>query len=171
MEQYTSHKISFFGHRIQDIGGFQGSPTQTKIQEAIERIILECKEKYDKCTVLTGLNLGIETWAAQIASKHGVDFDVFIPFDNPQSKWPAYAKKAYTELLKKSRHKIQTGQGGFDVKKLIKKEEEILLQSNTVYTFFVNPPPLLKVAERNNVEVIDSMPQEEPTDDGWWIGA
>jgi uncharacterized phage-like protein YoqJ len=150
-------KIAFFGHKPQDMGGFDGNELQSAIKTSISDILLKDKS----VTVVTGLHIGIEMWAAGIAAAHKIPYEVYIPFQDPHQKWPFPVRKTYTSLLKTANKKIVMDEGGYDIKKLIAKELKIIEEADIIYSFFKEEPAILKKAMKQGKKVINMFPKEE----------
>jgi uncharacterized phage-like protein YoqJ len=52
--------------------------------------------------VITGLNLGYDTWFAEIALDIGIPVHSYLPFKGQESKWPKAAQDRYFRILEKS---------------------------------------------------------------------
>ncbi len=159
-------KILFLGARVQDLGGFQGNELQHNIKANIVKTIEDHQKAGDKITVLTGLSLGIETWAAVAANDNDAEFHVYIPFDDPQNKWPKKSQMEYLYLLKKATKKTIVDTGPFEAKKLFEKEIRMITDADKIYTFFPTPHPSEKLLIKLKKEGIDLMPKGEQDDEG-----
>lgn len=157
-------KTLFIGYRVQDMGGFAGNDLQTSIKEIIGTYVREHKD----IVVLTSLNLGIETWAAQAALDAGVPYHVYIPFTNPHQKWPLSSRKLYTSLLHKASRRVTVDEGEFAAAKMQAKDIRMIDDAEQICGFFNGRFPLLKFIERANKSYVKLMP-EESVDDGFYI--
>ena len=54
---------------------------------------------FDEVVVLTGLQLGTETLAAEAALEAGVGFVAVLPFPDPSARWPKPAQKHFDDLI------------------------------------------------------------------------
>ncbi len=158
-------KILFIGAKPQDLGGFKGSKLQDNIKLAIQRKIVDHIALDDNFSVLTSLSLGIEVWAAETALKNKIDIQVYVPFDNPESKWFAKDQQNYKYLLGKAKKKIIVDTGGFEGKKLLAKDQKMVQDADVIYTFFANAIPLLNFANRQNKNMVDLMPRDAASND------
>lgn len=155
-------KITFLGHRLQDLGGFEDNPLHQSIKNKIKEIIdLHSK---DKIIILTGLNIGIEMWAAEIARECEVPYHVYVPFADPHSKWPFPSRKTYSDLLKHAKKRITLDDGPFEYKKMIAKELKMIEDSDNIYSFFKESVPIMRKAQKLGKNVIASLPVGEDDD-------
>jgi uncharacterized phage-like protein YoqJ len=157
-------KITFLGARVQDLGGFQGNELQDNIRKNISQAIENLMKEGKNPIILTRLQLGIETWAANAAYNLGVNCHVYVPFDNPYSKWPKRSQMDYLYLLKKATKKIVVNTGDFEVRKMHDAEVKMIEDADLIFTFFVNPLPIMKFVERSGKPVTDLMPKGEQDD-------
>jgi len=156
--------VSFFGHRIQDMGGFQGNTFQEGVRKQIQQTLINHFNRKEKIVLLTGLNLGIEQWAAGTALDLKVPYIVYIPFDNPESKWPKMSQKVYGHLLKNAQSKIIVDTGNYSIDKIRMRESRIIEDSDIVYDLFSCDQPILKFARRLDKKIINILPSEENDD-------
>ena len=159
------HKITFIGHRVQDMGGFSGNVLQDSINETIHDTLKTVKEvKDNKLHLLTGFNLGIEMWAAEHAYNLNINMHAYIPFDKPHMKWPPASQRQYNAYLKAARKKIKIDSGPFSYEKMHKKEIQMIEDADVVYTFFAQNMPIHKYLTRLEKPVINLMPYGEKDD-------
>lgn len=157
--------ILLIGPRVQDLGGFKENKLQKYIKKEIKSILEEAKE--NDYHLLTSLQLGIETWAAEQAFALRVPYTVFIPFKNIQSKWPTHSRKTYENLLSYASEKIVLDNGGFSPKKMSVKDEAMINKADLIYNFFPDTDWNLSRAEKANKEIIHSLP--DPKKDDYFI--
>ena len=79
--------ICFLGHRPSDLGGWNENELQKNIKRNIKNILVESFASNKDLVVLTGLFLGPEMWAGEIAYELKIPYKVYIPFKDPHSKW------------------------------------------------------------------------------------
>jgi len=124
-----SEKISFHSLRIQDLGGFENKILQQELQNVVSKTLLDLKSKYKTLTLLTGLNLGIETWSAENALLLKIPYIVYVPFDNPSNKWPKFSQDKYNRLITQAQQVKICDTGSFSIQKMRNKEEQIIKDS------------------------------------------
>ena len=154
-------KITFFGAKPTDLGGWTETPLQKQIKQNIMNQLMQLVQAKEQVVVLTGLNIGIETWAAEAANHLKVPYHVYIPFDEPHQKWPKRVQMQYLYLLKQASKKHQLDTGEFDVKKLHAKEVKLIDEADIICTAYNMNPGIMKYIERSGKTIIDIMPKEE----------
>lgn len=147
-------KILFIGPKVQEIGGFDGSPLQDSIKKAIHNKLSELNKEYKDLHVLSSLNLGIETWAAEIADELKINTHIYIPFNNFHTKWPYAAKQKYTYLLKKARQRIVVTDADYSAKAFNEAKVKIIEEADIIFHFFPLGDSTLKIAERLKKECL-----------------
>lgn len=156
--------ISFFGPRIQDMGGFQGNAFQESVRKSIQDTLTDCLSKKQKPILLTGLSIGIDQWAAGTALDLKIPYVVYVPFDSPESKWPKLSQKVYTHLLKNAQSKIIVGTGEYSLDKIRSREQRTVDDSDIVYDLFPCGQSIIKYAKRLDKTVINILPSPENDD-------
>lgn len=68
------------------------------MQEGLDFIADGLVRYYGAKKFLTGLALGADTIWAELALKHSVDYDVYIPFEGQEERWSKTDKKKYQDL-------------------------------------------------------------------------
>jgi uncharacterized phage-like protein YoqJ len=107
--------IAFTGHRPNKLGGYKlPNPTYIHICQQIEKHLIELKPE----KIISGMALGIDQWAANIAVKLNIPFVAAIPFEGQEKAWPASSQKTYFNLLKKAAEKVIVCEGGYAAYKM-----------------------------------------------------
>lgn len=117
-------KIAFSGHRPDKLGGFQpDNPVEQKLRIIIT-MYLECKKASEPdITVISGMALGVDQWAAHAAVSLGLPFIAAVPFEGQEKKWPTFTQVAYRELLRKAQEVHVVSPGGYANWKFQKRNE------------------------------------------------
>jgi uncharacterized phage-like protein YoqJ len=106
---------AFTGHRPDKLGGYKlPNPTYVKVCKEIDWLLRELNPE----KVISGMALGVDQWAANIARKLEIPFIAAIPFENQESKWPLRSQRAYHLLLKYASEKVIVSPGGYEVAKM-----------------------------------------------------
>lgn len=94
--------VAFTGHRPQKLGGFNNGTNLCKpIMEAIHQAI---KGLYKPVSlIISGMALGVDTWAAEYAVAANIPFAAYIPFIGQEKAWPIESQLVYFELLRKAK--------------------------------------------------------------------
>lgn len=92
-------RIAVVGHRPPEIGGYGANPVADGIRRQLTQILQAKASMYDEVAVLTGLQLGTETLAAEAAIEAGVGFVAVLAFPDPSARWPAAAQRHFDDLI------------------------------------------------------------------------
>ncbi len=95
-------KIAVVGPRPPEIGGYGPNPTADGLRRHMKEILAAKARLYDDVVVLTGLQLGTETIAAEAAIEAGVGFVAVLAFPDPSARWPAAAQRHFDDLIDKA---------------------------------------------------------------------
>jgi len=107
--------VAFTGHRPDKLGGYTlPNKTYIKVCQEIDKTLQELKPE----KVITGMALGVDQWAANIAVNLKIPFVAAVPFDKQESKWPESSQKIFNMLLKKAAEKIIVSPGGYSADKM-----------------------------------------------------
>lgn len=107
--------VAFTGHRPDKLGGYKlPNPTYMHVCREIEKALIQLKP--DK--IISGMALGVDQWAANIALKLGIPFIAAVPFLGQEGKWPDSSKKIYKMLLDKAAEIVIVSEGGYAAGKL-----------------------------------------------------
>lgn len=91
--------IAVVGHRPPEIGGYGMNPVADGLRRQLQEILTAKSMMHDQITVLTGLQLGAETLAAEAAIAAGVEFIAVLAFPDPSARWPKPAQQHFDELI------------------------------------------------------------------------
>lgn len=91
--------VAFSGHRPEKLGGYGDTPLQRAIVAALRKRLVELRP----ALAISGMALGVDTWAAQLCIELGIPFDAYVPFNGQESKWPKTSQAEYLTLLRKAR--------------------------------------------------------------------
>jgi len=94
-----ARKIAVVGHRPPEIGGYSKNPVADGLRRNMKEIFAAKASMYDQVAVLTGLQLGTETLAAEAAIAAGVNFVAVLPFPDPSARWPKAAQQHFDDLI------------------------------------------------------------------------
>jgi uncharacterized phage-like protein YoqJ len=95
----VGHRLVVFGHRPPALGGYDANPVADALRRTLTDIFAAKARLHPDLIVLTGLNLGAETLAAEAASAAGVAYVAILPFPEPDGRWPAATRARFRELL------------------------------------------------------------------------
>jgi uncharacterized phage-like protein YoqJ len=108
-------KIAFTGHRPNKLGGYiSPNPIQQWVCWCIEDEL----SGRNGITVISGMALGVDQWAARIAVKLGIPFIAAVPFKGQESAWPLTSRRTYHKLLKKAAQVVIVSDGEYSAQKM-----------------------------------------------------
>lgn len=101
-----SYTACFTGHRPQSLmcGFDETHPACIKIKNQLERLIIGLIEKKNVTHFISGVALGVDTWAAEIVLELKDDYpnitlEAAIPCRSQADRWNIVSKKRYNRLL------------------------------------------------------------------------
>lgn len=95
-------KIAFTGHRPNKLGGYNNNTNQcVHVLKGIQREIPKL-QKIEPVTIISGMALGVDTWAAEYAIFNNIPFLAYVPFVGQELAWPIASQKAYRRILSKA---------------------------------------------------------------------
>lgn len=107
--------IAFTGHRPNKIGGFTlPNPMYNYICQQIEKILLEQKPN----KIISGMALGVDQWAANLAIRLKIPFIAAVPFKGQERTWPMESQKVFYKLLDKAAEVVIVSEGGYAAYKM-----------------------------------------------------
>lgn len=156
-----SNKYTIIGPRISELGGFD--PEAAEKQEAYKKVINSIVIENQKAgnILLSSCALGVEMWALEAALANNAPYDLYVPFDNFEKKWPKSGQSFYRECVKKAGEVIQTGTGDFDPKKLGEKDKQMFGAAKTVYHFYLILPKYIKLEGKEVIAKLEDVQSDE----------
>lgn len=111
--------VAFTGHRPSKLGNeYEIGPIRTKIRAAIRAKLEELKPE----KVISGMALGVDQDAAEIALELGIPFIAAIPFKGQSAVWPTSSQTSYKRLLAKAAEVKVISPGGYSSQKMLKRD-------------------------------------------------
>lgn len=96
------------GHRPDKLGGY-GVATSARLQRLAEWYLGHHRPD----GVISGMALGWDQAWASAAVALGIPFIAALPFAGQDSKWPAFSRHAYAELLDRAHEVVTVSPGGY----------------------------------------------------------
>lgn len=106
--------IAFTGHRPNKLGGYAKNPISEWVKGQIVKKLLELKPS----KVISGMALGVDTWAAEAAIQLGIPFEAAIPFEGQESKWTPESIAYFNYLKSKASEVIIVCEGDYHPRKM-----------------------------------------------------
>jgi uncharacterized phage-like protein YoqJ len=121
--------ISFTGHRPNKLGGYNTpNPTSVWIKQKIKEELLDLNPD----TVITGMALGVDQWAAEVCLELDIPFIAAVPFKGQENVWPDKSKQYYYYLLSKAQMIEVVCEGIYDPQKLQIRNEWLVNNSDII---------------------------------------
>lgn len=112
--------VAFTGHRPNKLGGYKlPNPTYIYVCQQIDKTLKELKPE----KIISGMALGIDQWAANIAYKLGIPFIAAVPFLGQEGAWPAQSQQTYNKLIKLASEVVIVCEGGYEASKMQRRNE------------------------------------------------
>lgn len=107
--------VAFTGHRPDKLGGYKlPNDIYIKVCKDIDWLLKELNPE----KVISGMALGVDQWAANIAYKLGIPFIAAIPFEGQELAWPEASQKTYRILRKLASEEVIVSPGGYSADKM-----------------------------------------------------
>jgi uncharacterized phage-like protein YoqJ len=88
--------LGITGHRPSKLGGYNDKTNKSsQIKDVLKKCFLQSKPN----CVVSGMALGVDQWAVEIALELGIKVVALIPCLAQDSKWPPSSRTKYIELL------------------------------------------------------------------------
>jgi uncharacterized phage-like protein YoqJ len=129
--------ISFTGHRPNKLGGFSlPNPTYIYVCQQIEKTLKELQPE----KVISGMALGVDQWAANIAHKLNIPFIAAQPFLGQEKAWPESSQKTFHKLLKLASEVVIVCEGGYQPVKMQVRNEWMVNRCDTLIAIWDKTP-------------------------------
>jgi len=93
------HCIAVTGHKPPDLGGYGANPVAEAVRTSLAEVLTAKRVLQPDLVVLTGLGLGAEQLAAEAATQAGVPYVAVLAYPDPDSLWPADARRRFAVLV------------------------------------------------------------------------
>ncbi len=125
--------VSLTGHRPdklpnKETGYTLPNPTYIYVCQEIEKLFIQLKPE----KIISGMALGVDQWAANIAIKLNIPYIAAVPFAGQESKWPIKSQKIYNSLIAKASEIHIVCDGEYSGWKLQKRNEWMVDNSDEV---------------------------------------
>jgi len=88
--------LGITGHRPPKCGGYNDKTNlSSQIKYMLKKLVLEAQP----ASVVSGMALGVDQWAAEVALELGIKVIALIPCIQQDSKWPESSQRKYAQLL------------------------------------------------------------------------
>lgn len=129
--------VSFTGHRPNKLGGYNlPNPTYLHVCKQIHKVLREINP--DK--VISGMALGVDQWAANIALRLGLPLVAAVPFVGQEKAWPEKSQKIFNILLGKASEYHIVSEGDYTAQKMQIRNEWMVDRADTVIAVWDGTP-------------------------------
>lgn len=159
--------IAFTGHRPNKLGGYApNNPIRDWVSDRIRQELIRLKPTM----VISGMALGVDQWAAQVACDLGIPFIAAVPFKGQEGMWPGVSKHDYRRLMKEAHEVVVVCEGGYSAHKMQLRNEYMVDRCDVLIAVWDGTPGgtgnCVRYAtnKRKNIVQIDPTKME---DDSW----
>ena len=125
------------GHRPERVGGYLiPNPIYDYVISEMKSYILAIKPE----KIITGMALGVDTWAASVAIELGIPFIAAVPFLGQADRWQASERHKYVALLSKAVEVVMVSEDGYAEEKLQTRNEWIVDHSDEMLVVYDGKP-------------------------------
>lgn len=107
------------GHRPDKLGGYNPSPMQDWVKENLKVVFDTLKPE----AIISGMALGVDQWAAELALTMGIPFIAAVPFVGQEHMWRIECREHYHRLLGQAKETVIVCPGPYAVWKMQKRNE------------------------------------------------
>lgn len=112
--------VAFTGHRPSKLGGWDPlHPVVARVRKGLRDTLASDWPTY----AISGMALGVDTWAAEVCVELGIPFVAAVPCDDMGALWNLPSRRHHEELLKKAREVVVVSPGPFKPWKLQRRNE------------------------------------------------
>ena len=108
--------IAFTGHRPPKLIGGYDIYVGERFHVAFEWIqtqLTNSLKELQPTKAISGMALGVDTWAAKICVELNIPFIAAIPFEGQEKRWSKQDQNIYNQLLEKAEKVITVSNGGY----------------------------------------------------------
>ena len=123
--------LGITGHRPQSFG-FSNISLHNKIKYAIVSYL----EKAKPDLLVTGMALGVDTWAAEAAIDLGIPFEAAVPFIGQEGRWSTEDQRRYKTLLEAAIKVTVVSPGSYSAEKMHIRNAYIVNKCTTLLAIY-----------------------------------
>ena len=95
----SGYTVAVFGHRPPQLGGYdESNPIAVEVRRKLAELIGALRTLHGDLTVATGLGLGTEQMAAEVAADLGVPYVAVLAHPDPDRVWPRPSRERFAAL-------------------------------------------------------------------------
>lgn len=120
--------LGITGHRPAKLGGHRPNP----IAEGVKKRLREEIEKAAPDLILSGMAIGVDQWAAQIACELGIAWYACVPYSNQDEFWRPDMQRVYRTLLKQASMVVIVSSGTYSAAKMYARNAYMVDNSHSM---------------------------------------
>lgn len=124
-------RIAFTGHRPDKLGGYYPNQLHLAVKQVL-REKLGMHQHNGTVVAMSGMALGVDTWAAEACVELGIPFIAAVPFVGQESRWPEKSRIAYKNLLDKAKEVTVVSPGAYSARAMHRRNEYMVDWANLV---------------------------------------
>lgn len=155
--------VAFTGHRPDKLGGWDPlDPVVARVRKALRDELVRNWPLH----AISGMALGVDTWAAETCVELGIPFVAAVPCDRMEVTWSLPAQERFHALLKKAYEVVVVAPGPYKPWKMQKRNEFLVDHCNRRLAVYDGSPGgtrnCLACAEEVHCEIRMLSWREEP---------
>lgn len=111
--------VAVTGHRPDKLGGYHDHAFHHEIKMAMVEAFLDFKTN----KVVSGMAIGVDTFAVQVARTLSIPYIAAIPFKGQELRWPDSSQIYYRDCLDNAEEVVTVCEGGYAPWKMQKRNE------------------------------------------------
>jgi len=158
--------VCFTGHRPDKLGGYENNPTQRNTRQALETIIKDLVNKNDFVEFISGMAVGVDTWAAievlkvKLYNPDKVSLKLALPFVGQQNKWPLTSQMQWLEVYRAANSVYFVDEEGYAPWKLLNRNKWMVDNSDLVVAVWSGyrkggTAHCIRYASKKNKEIVN----------------
>lgn len=129
--------VAFTGHRPNKVGGYiVPNPRYRWITFEMEQALLSLEPHF----VISGMALGVDQWAAELAIKMHIPFIAAVPCKGQDLLWPRESQEKYKMLLSKATEIVYVSHDPYKMEMMQKRNEWMVDHCNTLVAVWDGTP-------------------------------
>ncbi len=133
------YRIAVTGHRLnpKDNKYYPEGVTDNMIYlTCLQAIIYHVSKATSRPIFMNGGAIGFDQAMAAACADSNVRYEIYVPFEGQESKWPKPVQDRYQELIWTADRVIVTSSGGYEPGKMFRRNNVMIDQAQCVCTLF-----------------------------------
>ena len=128
---------AFTGHRPDKLGFWDPlHPVVARVRKALRDELARNWPLY----AISGMALGVDTWAAETCVELGIPFVAALPCDNMEIQWPIPSQQRFRALLNKAKEIVVVSPGPYKPWKMQRRNEWMIDHCSRLLSVFDGSP-------------------------------